>query len=62
LHVGEKEDEPVEPALALARRFWFGRGSLRRRRNVAVIGRPPAAITVIPFDPMEWTRDQTRLL
>ncbi len=58
LNVGEKEDEPVEAALAFARRLWPAAGRRRQRHNIAPTGGPPLAIVVNPPNRLGWTREQ----
>ena len=61
LHVGQKENEPVEAALAFARgrrwRAWLQRFGYERR-NIAGGGGSLAAIVVDPIDGRGKTRDQ----
>ena len=59
LHVGEKEDEPVEAAQALLRRMRLVAGGTRRKRhNVILADRLPLAITIVFFARMKRARDQ----
>jgi len=61
LHIGQKEDEPVEAAQALARRGWRGarRHRLRDlRRNVSAADRARMAIASGPVNRMGWTYGQ----
>jgi hypothetical protein len=65
LHVGQKEDEPIEPVLAFARRLWrrVGRRRFRYRwRKLVAGGRSLVAIVVDPVQRRGRMRGQTILL
>src|SRR5581483_10051460 len=58
LHVGEEENEPVEPAQALFGRVRLAGGTGWDRRNLAVADRRALTITIAPLTRVKWPRCQ----